>query len=73
LLKKKSFFRHMLKEQQSWTYNMSGFIVTIQPIIITQDSVKFRINDFTTKELREKDSDSTDEFEIIVKDIYYRG
>ena len=72
LLKGKSYFRDILKENQIKTYNMSGYIVSIEPIIITSDSVKFQINNFTTKALEEKDSDSTKEFEIIVKDIYYR-
>ena len=73
LLKGKSYFRHTLKENQIKTYNMSGILVTIEPIIITPNSVKFRINNYTTKALQEDDSDSTQEFEIIVSDIYYRS
>lgn len=72
LLKGKSYFRHILKENQVRTYNMSGYLVTIEPIIITSDRVKFRINNYTTKALKEDDSDSTQDFEIIVSNIYYR-
>jgi len=72
LLKKKSYFRDILEEEQRKTYNISGYPVSIEPIIITQDSVKLRINNYTTKALQEDDSDSTQEFEIIIKDIYYR-
>ena len=72
LLKGKAYFRHVLKEEESKTYNMTGYLVTITPIIITQDSVKFLINNFTTKSLAEDESDSTPEFEIIVSNIYYR-
>ena len=72
LLKGKSYFKHILKESQEKTYNISGYIVTIEPIFIGQDEVKFRINNYTTRALSEKDSDATPEFEIIVKDIYYR-
>ncbi|MBW2991074.1 hypothetical protein KY348_05220 [Candidatus Woesearchaeota archaeon] len=72
LLKKKAYFKHILKENEKKTYNVSGFIVSIEPIFIAQNEVKFKINNFTTKALEEKDSDSTQEFEIIVKDIYYR-
>lgn len=72
LLKGKSYFRAVLKENQMKIYNISGVLVTIEPIIITSDSVKFQINNFTTKALEEDDSDSTSEFEIIISDIYYR-
>ncbi len=72
LLKGKSYFQSFLKEYQVKTYNMSGQLITIESIIITEDSAKFRIDNFTTKSLGEKDSDATPEFEIIVKDIYYR-
>lgn len=72
LLKGKSYFKHILKENQEKTYNLSGYLVTIEPIIITSDRVKFRINNYTTRALAEDDFDSTDTFEIIVKDIYYR-
>lgn len=73
LLKGRSYFRHILRESQLGTYNLSGIIVTIEPIIITSDSVRFRINNYTTKALQEDDSDCTQEFEIIVSDIYYRS
>ncbi len=72
LLKRKSYFRHILGEGEQRTYNMSGHLVTIKPIIIASEEVKFRINNYTTKTLREDDYDGTQEFEIIVKDIYYR-
>lgn len=72
LLKGKSYFRHILKENQVRTYNMSGYLVTIEPMIITSDRVKFRINNYTTKALQEDDSDSAQDFEIIVSNIYYR-
>ena len=72
LLKGKSYFKHILKENQEKTYNISGYLVTIEPIFIGRDEVKFMINNYTTRALSEKDSDATPEFEIIVKDIYYR-
>ncbi|MBU1198585.1 MAG: hypothetical protein KKF46_04850 [Nanoarchaeota archaeon] len=72
LLKGRSYFQHILKENQIKIYIVSGRQIQIQPIIITQNNVKFRINDFTTKTLAEGESDSTQEFEIFVKDIYYR-
>jgi len=72
LLKNVSYFRHMLKEHQEKTYNLSGTLVTIQPVFISEDSVIFKINNFTTKALKEEDWASEPDFEIFVKDIYYR-
>jgi len=72
LLKGKAYFKHTIKEEESKSYNITGYLVTITPIIITSDSVKFRINNYTTKALGEDESDSTPEFEIIVSNIYYR-
>lgn len=73
LLKGKSYFKHTLKEHEKRIYNISGYIVSIEPVIITQDSVKFQVNDFTTKALEKKDFDGSQEFEIFVSYIYYRS
>jgi len=72
LLKGKAYFRATLKEQESKTYNVSGYLVTISPVFISSDRAKFQINNYTTKALSEEEWDSTSEFEILLKNIYYR-
>lgn len=73
LLKEKSYFKDILKEQQKKTYNLSGSLVTIEPIIITSSSAKFLINTYTTKALHKYEWGSDDDFEIYVNEIYYIG
>ena len=73
LLKGKSYFKSILKEQQKKIYNLSGSLVTIQPIIITNDSAKFMVNNYTTKALHKHEWGSGDDFEIYVNEIYYIG
>jgi hypothetical protein len=81
LFKRSSFVKRTIAEEQSRTYDLAGdestgssegFTVTVTPLIITQDSVKFKINNYTTKALMEHESDGTSEFEIFVNNIYYR-
>ncbi len=72
LLKGKSYFKHILREGEEKAYNLSGFIVVIQPIIITADKVKFRINNYTTSALTKDEWESFPDFEIFVSAIYYR-
>jgi hypothetical protein len=73
LLKGKAYFKHTLREEQNRTYNLSGYLVNIEPLIITRDSVKFRINNYTLKTLAKDEWGSDDDFEIFVSDIYYRS
>jgi hypothetical protein len=73
LLKEKSYFKDILKEQQKKIYNLSGSLVTIEPIIITSDSAKFLVNNYTTKALHNHEWGSDDDFEIYVNEIYYIG
>jgi hypothetical protein len=73
LLKEKSYFKDILKEQQKKTYNLSGSLVTIEPIIITSDSAKFMVNNYTTKALHKYEWGSDDDFETYVNEIYYIG
>jgi hypothetical protein len=72
LLKNISYFKHILKEEQTGTYNLSGNLITIQPLFIAKDSVIFKINNYTTKALKEEEWGSMPDFEIFVKAIYYR-
>jgi hypothetical protein len=72
LLTGKSYFKATQKENQAKTYNLSGELITINPIFISQDEVKFQINDYTTKALAEKEWGTTPEFEVFVNAIYYR-
>lgn len=73
LLKGKSYFRYILKETELKTFNMSGTIISIVPIFIANDSVVFRIDDYTTGAVGYKEWFSTPGFEIYVSDIYFRG
>jgi hypothetical protein len=73
LLKEKSYFKDILKEQQKKTYNLPDSLVTIEPIIITSDSAKFMVNNYTTKALHKHEWGSDDDFEIYVNEIYYIG
>jgi hypothetical protein len=76
LLKQKTYFQDTLREQQAKLYNVAGQSISIKPVIITNESVIFTIDDYTTKyttkALNKHDSDSNDVFEIYVKEIYYR-
>jgi len=81
LFKRSSFVKRTIAEEQTRTYGMEGnestaasqdFTITVTPLIITRDSVKFKINNYTTKALMEHESDGTSEFEIFVNNIYYR-
>jgi hypothetical protein len=73
LLKGKSYFRYTLYEGQAQAFNMSNTIIRIVPLFIVNDSVIFRVDDYTTGAVRYKDWFSTPGFEIYVTDIYYRG
>lgn len=72
LLKGKSYFRYFLYEGQLQAFNMSNTIIRITPIFIANDSVIFRVDDYTTGAVKEKEWFTTPGFEIYISDIYFR-
>jgi hypothetical protein len=72
LLKGKSYFRHILKETELKAFDLSGTIVRIEPIFIANDSVVFKIDNYPTNAIREREWYSAPNFEIYVSNIYYR-
>jgi hypothetical protein len=71
LLRGKTYFKDILREQQARTYNLSGSLITIKPIIITNDSVKFMVNNYSVKALHQYEWGSDDNFDIYVNEIYF--
>jgi hypothetical protein len=72
LLKGKSYFKYALKETELKTFNLSGTIIRIVPIFIANDSVVFKVDDYPTGAIGEREWYSTPGFEIYVNAIYYR-
>lgn len=72
LLKGKSYFKYTLKETELKAFNLSGTIIRIVPIFIADEGAVFRVDDYTTRAVGEKEWFSTPEFEIYVNAIYYR-
>jgi hypothetical protein len=72
LLKGKSYFRYTLKEHELKAFNMSGTIIRIVPIFIANDSVIFKVDEYTTQAVGYKEWFTMPGFEIYVNDIYYR-
>lgn len=73
LLKGKSYFKYTLKETELKAFNLSGTIIKIIPIFIANDSAVFRVDDYTTGAVGEREWYSTPDFEIYVSDIYFRS
>jgi len=72
LLKGKSYFKYTLKETELKAFNLSGTIIRIIPIFIANDSVVFKVDDYPTRAVGEREWFSTPYFEIYVNAIYYR-
>jgi hypothetical protein len=72
LLKGKSYFKYTLKEHELKAFDMSGTIIRIVPIFIANDSVVFKVDNYPTSAIGEKEWYSTPGFEIYVNYIYYR-
>ena len=72
LLKGKSYFKYTLKETELKAFNLSGTIIKIIPVFIANDSVVFKVDDYPTGAVGEREWYSTPGFEIYVNAIYYR-
>jgi len=72
LLKGKSYFKYTLKETELKAFNLSGTIIRIVPIFIANDSVVFKVDDYPTRAVGEREWFSTPYFELYVNAIYYR-
>jgi hypothetical protein len=73
LLTGKFYFKAIQKENEAKAYNASGELVTVQPIFISKDKVIFKVNNYTTKAIAEKEWGAAPDSEIFVNAIYYRN
>lgn len=72
LLRQKAYFRYLLKENEPKEFDLYGTIVRIEPIFIANDSAVFKIDNYPTNAIREREWYSAPNFEIYVSRIYYR-
>ena len=73
LLTGKFYFKAIQKENEVKTYNASDEMITVQPIFISKDRVIFKVNNYTTKAIAEKEWGTAPGSEIFVNAIYYRS
>jgi len=72
LLKQKAYFRYLLRENELKSFDLSGAIIRIEPIFIANDSAVFKVDNYPTHAIGEREWYSAPNFEIYVSNIYYR-